>query len=94
MAQADSHIEDLGIHFYATPVGTLAVGVPFGEKRPALWVVLPSGPWMLGRLDSEYKLKALVNLLDAAFDEINQVTSLYRALAGDPNGKKHSRSNN
>lgn len=94
MAQADGHAEDLGIHYFETPRGTFGVGVPLGEKRPALWCITSTGPFMLGRLNGETELRTLVMLLDAAFDEINQVTSLYRALAGDPNGKKHSRSKN
>lgn len=91
MVQAN---EQFRIHYYETPVGTLGVGVPPGEKRPALWCITSTGPVMLGRLNGETELDTLVLLLDAAFDEINQVTSLYRALAGDPNGKKHSRSKN
>lgn len=94
MAQADGHADDLGIHYYETPRGTFAIGVPLGDKRPAVWAITSTGPFMLGRLNGEVELKTLVMLFDAAFHEINRVTDTYITLAGDPNGKQQSRSKN
>jgi Tfp pilus assembly PilM family ATPase len=77
----------IDMHVYSiadTPGLVLVVGVPKGDKRPAIWLAKNGEPGIiLGRFYSDNHAQAAVNFLDKQVDAINRVIQFYADQHGD-----------
>lgn len=80
----------IDMHVYSvadTPGLVLVIGVPKGDKRPAIWLAQGGNPGVvLGRFYSDDAALAAVRFLDTQVDAVNRVIKFYADKHGDDIG--------
>lgn len=69
------------------PGWSLAIGVPLGEQRPAIWLIKDGkAGTILGRFYGDQQALVTIAFLDDQVDAINRVIQFYANQHGDGEG--------